>query len=297
MKQNLIAIFEEQVSLLDIMTDAQLRRLIKALASTFIYGEEVDLSDDALLSSLWPSFKGPMERLGKCRNSDERRSEAMKGNKNAQKKHLEPEFAQPEPTMPAPVQEVPTPEPKPQPTVTRPFKVEETDEELNDACQRVLERIRTRYKDFGTAIFYTKNNAKEDLGIESDLFYRAIRKLENDGELYKMKTKTDDGKTINKFVPANMPTPPKFKFLSEEYRASYDGPSVRTHFSLFYKTNPIIYDEAWDKETFIEKNSTLIDGAMAGEMNNICSSKKSYEDHLWFVVTEAAKKGQLVDAQ
>ena len=295
MKQNLIAIFEEQVSLLDIMSDAQLRRLIKALASTFIYGEEVDLSDDILLHSLWPSFKGPMERLGKCRNSDERRSEAMKGNQNARKNHQE-DIPQPEPPKPV-VVPTPVPEPKPQPTVTRPFKEEETDEELNDACQRVLERIRARYKDYGTAVFYTKKNAKEDLGIESDLFYRAIRKLEKDGELYKMQTKTDDGKTINKFVPANMPTPPKFKFLSADYRASYDGPSVRTHLSLFYKTNPIIYDESWDKETFIEKNSTLIDGAIAGEMNNICSSKKSYEDHLWFVVTEAAQKGQLVDAK
>lgn len=63
MKQNLIAIFEEQLPLLDVLSDSQVRRLINAMSSTFIRGKEVDMSDDILLHSLWPSFRGPMERL------------------------------------------------------------------------------------------------------------------------------------------------------------------------------------------------------------------------------------------
>lgn len=178
-----------------------------------------------------------------------------------------------------------------------PSRTGDLGDEFEATCTNILERITSRYMEYGTAVFYTKNNAKEDFGIESDVFYRAIRKLVDDGLIIKSQSKTKDGKTVNKYVPMKKPVSPRLKVLSPNYRADVNGPSVRTHLSMFYKKNPIVYEESWDKETFLEKNSTLIDGALRGEMSGVCSNRKSYEDHLWAVTCDAVRRGMLMNSK
>ena len=81
----IIAFSIEQYPLLEMLNDTQFRRLFRALYSTFIDGEVVDLSDDPMLNAFWPSAYGFMERTTKNYISRMKMSEKKIGNTNASK--------------------------------------------------------------------------------------------------------------------------------------------------------------------------------------------------------------------
>lgn len=89
-KCNFIAINEEQRPLIKLLSGKQVARLVNALFTVFVDGEDVDFSDDQQLDAFWPSFYGPMSNITKkyatYRKASEKRSQAMKGNQNARKK-------------------------------------------------------------------------------------------------------------------------------------------------------------------------------------------------------------------
>ena len=86
-KPNLIAIFDEQFPVLDLLSESQCCRLLKSLILV-CKGEVVDFSDlpdDDLLKKLWPCFYGPLMRYYQNWLSNKKRSASMEGKKNAQK--------------------------------------------------------------------------------------------------------------------------------------------------------------------------------------------------------------------
>ena len=173
-----------------------------------------------------------------------------------------------------------------------------TDDELDAAGAKILERIVTLYREQRRAVPYTKTKASEELGLDSTLFYKAINRLEATNQLHKEKVKLKDGNEINSFTPMAVPSTHQQKVLSSNYRPDYNStPPVYTHYSMYYKNAPFFYDASWDKETFMKRNTCVIDNAWEVGLAGIASSKNSLANGLWNVVTDAATRGLLVDAK
>lgn len=174
----------------------------------------------------------------------------------------------------------------------------QTNKELGEVGARILERIASLYKEHGRAVSYTHVVAEKELGVEKTLFYQAIKYLEATNQLHKEKVPLQDGKVVNYYTPTIIPATPKMKVLGPDCILRYTDktPVALTHYSLYFKEHPFLYDDSWNMSQFLDKNAFVIDAALK-DLSHITTRRQSVADGLWTLVKIFAPKGRLVDAQ
>ena len=172
-----------------------------------------------------------------------------------------------------------------------------TNKELDDVGARILERIASLYKEHGRAVSYTHVTAEKELGVEKTLFYQAIKYLEATNQLHKEKVPLQDGKVVNYYTPTVVPATPMMKVLGPDCILQYTDktPPSLTHYCLYLKDHPFLFDDSWEMPQFLENNAFVIDTALK-DLSHITTSRKCVENRLWSLVSYFAQKGGLVDA-
>lgn len=74
-------------------------------------------------------------------------------------------------------------------------------EVINEAASKVLPRIQALFRAQNKPVHYTKEEGKKDLGINSDLLYKAVYHLNHQGLLDIKKVRQQDGKVVNYYTP------------------------------------------------------------------------------------------------
>ena len=173
-----------------------------------------------------------------------------------------------------------------------------TNKELDEVGARILGRIASLYKEHGRAVSYTHVTAEKELGVEKTRFFQAIKYLEATNQLHKEKVPLQDGKVVNYYTPTVVPVSPKMKVLGPDCILKYtpNTPVALTHYCLYFKEHPFLYDDSWKMPQFLDNNAFVIDTALT-DLSHITTSRNNVADGLWTLVKIFAPKGGLVDAQ
>lgn len=172
-----------------------------------------------------------------------------------------------------------------------------TKDELESTGAKVLERIVSLYRVHKRPVSYTWKKAGEELGVSKTMFFQVIRHLEATNQLHTEKYQLQEGIVVNTYTPTAVPTTPKLKLLGPDCILDYSkNPSVAlTHYCLYFKDHPFLYDDSWGMSQFWTENATVIDSYLE-DLSFVTTNRNSVVDGLWTLVKIFAPKGGLVDA-
>lgn len=148
-------------------------------------------------------------------------------------------------------------------------------EEVSNAEAKILERIQDKYRRIGRPVSYTRAMAADELNICSELFYLAIDNLVASGELLRGKYTTQDGTTINSFIPKTLSTLSCDMYVLPSWVKT--GREEDAQALKYFQTHPFQYDKAWDIKETISHNWNLF------ERSFVDLSKKTDDEQAYVI--------------
>ena len=164
-------------------------------------------------------------------------------------------------------------------------------EDTKRTSEEVYRRILRKYRIEGKPVSYTRIMAFEELGIERDVFYDAVRYLQMTGRLSIEKAKMPDGKTINSFTPLFDKTHTPSRRVP---RSVFDSLGTEGYYySIMFKyfdEHPFYRNPAWTLDECLISNKDYIDTAysilqktLSGKVSNLRNTMMTY---LWLLSSQ-----------
>ncbi len=157
--------------------------------------------------------------------------------------------------------------------------------EIETAAVKVLECIKSKFRQYAAPVRFTRVDANDELGLDKHIFYEAIKYLESSGSITITKTTAPDGKTVNRYTPTAMDSD-----VMESNLVVF-GPTKGTikwtafGFSIndYFMHAPFCYRSDWDYETFAQHNIAHIQLAEE-QMPGLSTRPGAYCQELWSVI-------------
>ena len=158
--------------------------------------------------------------------------------------------------------------------------------EIETSAARVLEGIKSKYRQYATPVRFTYVDAESVLGLNKELFYKAIKYLVSNGSITCTKTTAPDGKTVNRFTPTSMDIdgPVSDQVILVHPTRAITWPSFAYYnICSFFENTPFYYQKDWDYETFAQHNVAQIQLAEE-QMPGLSNRPGAYCQELWGII-------------